>query len=141
MDKTELLSSYLFDIHNNQLTPFYDGSDTLKYQDLVEKSNDNNDVDKTFFRIIAKDIIEKHKKESGFESQLPKILYEIHASSLPPYYLSFEDYSIFHNDPEDIRSKHNWSKLEENAVDKNQVDKMFFRDIAKFIINALKVDT
>jgi len=141
MDKTELLSKYLFDIHNYQLTPFYDGANALKYQDLDEKSNDNSEVDKTFYRIIAKDIIENFKTDPGFESQLPKILYEIHARSLPPYFLSFENYIIYQNDPEDGASKFNWATLEENVIDKNQVDKMFFRNIAKFIINAIKADT
>ena len=141
MDKTELLSKYLFDIHKKQLTSYYDGDDTFSWQYLVEKSHDINDIDRVFFRTIATDIIEKQKTDPDFETQLPKILYEVHASILPPYYISFADYLIYNNDPEDDFSKYTWTNLIENSADKDQVDKQFFRDIAHFIIAELKADT
>lgn len=136
MDKTELLSKYLFDIHCKQLTPYYDGDDSLSWEDLVEKSNIKNDIDKTFFRNISKDIISKLKTESNFGTLLPQLLYEIHASSLPPYYMSLDDYSVYHTD----RSQNNWTTLKENTSDRDQVDKQFFRDMAKFIIDTLTTD-
>src|SRR4051812_9224675 len=113
MDKTELLSKYLYDIHCKQLNPFYGEDDPHPWNDLAEKSSELNDIDKTFFRTIAKDITLMIKSEPDFATRLPKILYEIHASRLPPYYISFADDIIYTNDPEDDHSKDDWSTLEE----------------------------
>lgn len=137
MGNTELLARTLFDIHSKQLNPFYGENKIDSWNDLPDLTDNRTDTDKNFFRLIAKDFINQFSNDKNFHKKLPQLLYEIHAYSLPPHYMTEEDYQIYHNDPEDGCYKNNWTTLANESQDKEQIDKKFFNEIAKCILDEL----
>lgn len=143
----ENLAICLFEIHCKQLVPFYYKSELDKKKDnpmnwseLPEKSKVNSEINKDFFRTIAIDIIRESKK-SSFENELPEKLYLIHSSHLAPYYISNDDYNKWIIDREEYLFRFNWKTLKEKTNKKNEVDKLFFKKMAKFLTSDLKINT
>ena len=141
-EKILSLAKIVSQIHSKSLVPFYDNEDKYSlWEELEDKTNLKGDVDKFFFIKIAEFIIKKiNKKEvENKQDALAKIMYDIHSSLLVPFYISKYKYEKYTNDKEDMLSNHNWKNLEYDANDKEVVDKKFFLDMAKFIIQNLQL--
>lgn len=63
--------------------------------------------------------------------KLAKILSEVHGSCYSPFYESMNNEET--SDP----YKYSWEELEEKAENPSDVDKKFFRDMAKHILSEL----
>ena len=57
MDRTELLAEFLAEIHSFNLSPFYESSNASVWEELDEKNNNSKEVDRSFFKKIAKKIL------------------------------------------------------------------------------------
>ena len=136
----ERLAKILADIHVNNYSPFYDiegydDPDLNFWFELPEKSNDNKvQLDKNFFRRMAKHVYKELNKTTNKQEVFARMLWNIHATRLVPFYKTQEEYDTYMNDPEDSFRKDSWNNLTNKTIKKDKVDKQFFRRMAKHII-------
>ena len=147
----DFLAGILYEIHSYTFLPFYkidDGISFEKYDDFVtwdkleDKSNEDK-FDKNFFQKMAEYVISMIEKNKERDKQEPfaRILWEIHSKRLIPFYLSKEEFELYSNDIEDSFREGTWEKLPASTIDRNLVDKIFFRAMSLFILEKMRNHT
>jgi transglutaminase-like putative cysteine protease len=140
MERVEQLAKVFSEIHNYSYVPFYDEIEVDFWDRLPESSsNPTEQLSKDFFRKMSTYVTELLKSEKNKQERLAKILYEIHAGCLVPFYKSQEIFDRYKNDHEDYWYEHTWDKLEDDLINKEVVDKKFFLDIARHLIEEAKL--
>lgn len=133
-----LLAKVLSQIHCKSLIPFYDDGDNFVFWEELDDitSGDVDELSKQFFIEMAVCVIKKinsHNPQNIIEV-FAKLLYEIHASRLVPFYINESDLEKFNNDPEDSSRLYTWENLEYHSVEREIVDKSFFLKMASHVL-------
>lgn len=136
--KKEKVAEFIFRVHQKNLEPFYESNtDDLLWEDLPNESVSGSDISKFFYLDVASYLTETYlinvevRALDDLVETLAIFFSKIHASSLPPFFISkITTDEEFKHDLEERRwNGSNWMCLAENSNSDN-VDKVFFRKIA-----------
>lgn len=138
MNKVETLAKIIYQIHSFAYSPFYDVEEGDIWSELEETAENDVDVDKQFFIKIAEFIFSSiiDTKGNFDDEELAIILSRIHAHSLFPFYNEKEPQYL--NDYIGWDGYY-WDKLKETTKKNEEVDKMFFRKMAKSVVYHLSL--
>lgn len=141
-NKVDSLAETFALIHAHCFQPFYDWDGKAEpdefsfcWDRLPEKSEASENVDKDFFRKIARFALERLSANLAEDLQLnelARIASAVHGNCLEPFYSHASDFP-------DYAASYDFNNLPEQGQDSNQLDKQFFLRIARHILTQCPV--